>query len=66
MANTPTTVIRVEPELIRDAAAAAGLGGNAPATNVIRFALAVLAGRSNPHAVAMTKRGPKPKTGAAA
>ena len=65
MAGTPMLGVRAEPELIREAAERAGLAG-ATASQVIRYALAVLAGRPDPHKVAIVRPGPKPRSGAAA
>lgn len=65
MADTPMVATRAEPDLIRDAAERAGLLG-APASQVIRYALALLAGRPDPHTVARLRPGPKPRSGAAA
>ena len=70
MANTPRVIARAEPDLIRDAAERAERDGQlAPGSSVstvIRYALAVVAGRPDPHRVAVTRPGPKPKVGATA
>jgi hypothetical protein len=59
MANTPGAKVRVSPALIREARDRSGLSPSASASEVIRYALAVAAGKSDPHAVAATRRGPK-------
>jgi hypothetical protein len=51
---------------MRDAAVRAGLPADARPTQVIRYALALLAGRPDPHRIAVTRPGPKPRAGAAA
>jgi hypothetical protein len=66
VANTQHMGIRVDPALLREAAVGAGLSPDAGPTQVIRLALAILAGKPNPHSVAVARPGPKPKAGAAA
>jgi hypothetical protein len=66
VANTPRTMVRVEPELIREAADRAGLSPRATTAEIIRYALAIVAGRPDPHEVALVRPGPKRRAGAAA
>jgi hypothetical protein len=65
MAVTPSTVVRVEPALIREAAERAGLSPRATVAEIIRYALAVVAGKPDPHEVALVRPGPKRRSGAA-
>lgn len=58
--------MRAEPALIREAAERAGFTAGTPVSTVIRYALAVMAGRPDPHRDAEARPGPKPKAGAAA
>ena len=57
--------MRAEPELIREVAEKLELPASASVSQVIRYALAVVAGRPNPHEVAIVRPGPKPRAGAA-
>jgi hypothetical protein len=59
LANMPRVTTRVEPELIREVAARAGLSSRASVAEVVRYALAVAAGRPDPHDVALVRPGPK-------
>jgi hypothetical protein len=52
MANTPNVVVRAEPELIADARERAGLPPHAGVSEVVRYALAVVAGRPDPERIA--------------
>lgn len=66
MANTPRTIVRAEPDLIRDAADRAGLPPGTPISGLIRYCLAVVAGRPDPHSVVIAPPGPKSRRQAAA
>jgi hypothetical protein len=65
MANTPTTALRIPPELTDAARAAVG---NLPVSVLVRAGLAVLAGEKPAEALksAQTRPGPKSRRGAAA
>jgi hypothetical protein len=52
MANTPQLMVRAEPELVADARDRAGLPPHAGVSEVVRYALAVVAGRPDPHQIA--------------
>jgi hypothetical protein len=66
LANTQRADVRVEPALIREAAECAGLPESMSPSVIIRYALAVLAGRPNPREVAIVRPGPKPRVEASA
>jgi hypothetical protein len=55
---TPFIGTRVEPELIADARKGAGLPPHAGVSEVVRYALAVLAGRPDPERIAA----PRPRS----
>lgn len=65
MANMPRAVVRAEPDLIREAAERAGMA-DAPVSVVVRYALAVVAGKPDPHDVAIVRRGRRPRVESAA
>src|SRR6266702_5268859 len=64
MANTPQLMVRAEPELVADAHERSGLPPHAGVSEVVRYALAVMAGRPDPERVAAPRRG-GPKLAAA-
>lgn len=66
MANTQRAIVRAEPALIREVAERHGLAASVPVSQVIRFALALAAGKADPHRESIARPGPKPKAGAAA
>ena len=69
VANTSSVFARVHPALISDAREGAerdGLSSGASVSELIRYALAVMAGRPDPCAAAAARPGPKPRDGTAA
>jgi hypothetical protein len=60
MTVTPAVRARVEPDLIADARERAGLPPDAGVTEVLRYALALAAGRPDPYQVAAPRpHGPR-------